>query len=221
MDILLNPIEARVLGSLIEKQITTPDYYPLTLNSLTNACNQKSNREPVMALDERQVVRAIDELREKKLVWQVKTAGSRTPKYEHNMNTLFKFAPREIGVLCVLLLRGPQTPGELRSRTGRLFKFNDLTEVEETLQDLDDHEEGPFIVKLPRQTGRKECRYTHLFCGQPETDEADDVPDSEPARLEVLAENERIAALERKTAEMETELTALKQRFDEFIRQFE
>jgi len=220
MDIILNSVEARVLGSLIEKELTTPDYYPLTLNALTNACNQKSNRDPVMGLDEKTVVRGLDSLREKQFVWQVKTAGSRVPKYEHNIRKAAAFSPQEIGVLCVLLLRGPQTVGEMRSRTARLYNFSDLSEVEATLQGLTDREEGPFVVKLPRQTGRKERRYAHLFCGEVAVDEEEETP-TETARLEVRAENERITELEQKVAVLQTEMSELKQQFAEFVRQFE
>ena len=222
MDIMLSPIESRILGCLIEKQITTPDYYPLTLNMLTNACNQKSNRDPVMNLDEKMVVRALDGLREKRLAWQVRTPGSRTPKYEHNMKAVFEFSQREMAVLCVLLLRKPQTAGEVRGRTGRMYKFDELSEAEETLHGLADREDGPFTVKLPRQTGYKERRYTHLFCGEPEIGEtADDSPNPETARLEVLGENMRIAALEQKVADLETDLADMKRQFDEFAKQFE
>jgi len=189
MDILLNPVEARILGSLIEKQITTPDYYPLTLNALTAACNQKSNRDPVMNLDEKAVVRGLDSLREKQLSWQIKTVGSRTSKYEHNMKGMFKFSRQEIGILCVLLLRGPQTVGELRSRALRLHKFNEMSEVEAVLQGLTEREDGPFVIKLPRQTGRKEHRYDHLFCGEPEIEEEAEFPGPEPAFLKSKKSN--------------------------------
>jgi len=221
MDILLNPVEARILGSLIEKQITTPDYYPLTLNALTAACNQKSNRDPVMNLDEKAVVRGLDSLREKQLSWQIKTVGSRTSKYEHNMKGMFKFSRQEIGILCVLLLRGPQTVGELRSRALRLHKFNEMSEVEAVLQGLTEREDGPFVIKLPRQTGRKEHRYDHLFFGEPEIEEEAELPGPEPARLEVIAENERIAELEQKVADIQADVEELKQRFLEFRKQFE
>jgi uncharacterized protein YceH (UPF0502 family) len=221
MDIILNPIEARVLGSLIEKQITTPDYYPLTLNALTNACNQKSNRDPVMNLDDKTVVRAVDGLRDKQIVWQIRTAGSRTSKYEHNMKKAFKFSSEEISILCELLLRGPQTVGELRGRTARLYKFDDLSEVESILEGLMSREGGPFVVKLPRQTGRKERRYMHLFCGEIEVDEESELPPPEQARLEVIAENERIAELEQKVAGLQAEVNELKQQFTAFKTQFE
>ncbi len=221
MDILLNPVEARILGSLIEKQITTPDYYPLTLNALTAACNQKSNRDPVMSLDEKAVLRGLDGLREKQLSWQIKTVGSRTSKYEHNLKGMFKFSRQEIGILCLLLLRGPQTLGELKSRTLRIHSFNDLTEVEAVLQGLTEKQDGTFVIKLPRQTGRKEHRYAHLFCGEPEIKEEAEFPGPEAARLKVMAENERIAELEQKVADLQADVEELKQRFLEFRKQFE
>ncbi|MDM8522025.1 YceH family protein [Desulfococcaceae bacterium HSG8] len=220
MDVILNFVEARVLGSLIEKELTTPDYYPLTLNALTNACNQKSNRDPVMGLDEKTVVRALDTLREKKFAWQVKTIGSRVPKYEQSIKNAAPFSPQEIGILCVLLLRGPQTLGELRSRTARLYNFSDLSEVEATLRELEDRKEGPFVVKLPRQIGRKERRYTHLFCGEVTVDDEEESP-TEAARLEVQAENERITELEQEVTAIRAELDELKKQFAEFARQFE
>ncbi len=163
MEFNLNPVEIRILGSLIEKQMTTPDTYPLTLNSLVNACNQKSNREPVMELDAETVERALDRLRADQLVWQVKTQGSRALKYEHNMHKVADFSTRQLSVLCMLLLRGPQTAGELRSRTARMTEFNALQAVEHTLQKLADHENGSFVVKLSRRPGHKESRYIHLF----------------------------------------------------------
>ena len=221
MEIIIDPIEARVLGSLIEKRISTPDHYPLTLNSLTTACNQKSNRDPVMDLDEKTIVRALDGLREKRIAWQVRTAGSRMPKYEHNLEKIAEFSTWEIGILCELLLRGPQTVGELRSHTARLYKFDDLSEVNATLRQLSEREDGPFVVKLPRRAGRKECRYSHLFSGEAPVDKDDGSPVPEAATLEVRAENERIAKLEEQVSALEAELNDLKRKFDEFTRQFE
>jgi len=221
MDIMLTPVEARVLGSLIEKQITTPDYYPLTLNGLTSACNQKSNRDPIMNLDEKAVVRALDSLRQKHLVWQKSTAEGRVPKYAHGIQDIFKFSPQELGVLCILLLRGAQTAGEIRGRTARLYEFHDLAELETTLQKLMDREDGPMVMKLPRLVGHRECRYTHLFCGEVEIDEKSLILPPETATLEVQAENERILELEQKVDSLQKGLDELKQQFAEFIRQFE
>ena len=222
MEIILTSIEARVLGSLIEKEMSTPDYYPLTLNALVNACNQKSNRDPVMNLDEKAVLNALDGLMQKHLAWQRNPAEGRVLKYAHGMYDLFKISSAELGTLCVLLLRGPQTPGEIRSRTARLYEFEDLPEVEATLQQLAEREDGPFVVKLPRQPGSRENRYAHLFCGEVKIDQEDaESPFRMAGSGEVEAENERIAELERKVASLRTELDELKQKFVQFARQFE
>lgn len=218
MDILLSPVEVRILGALIEKDITTPQYYPLSLNSLTNACNQKSNRDPVMNLDEKTVVRVLEELRYKKLIWQVTTAGGRVSKYKHNISTIDEFSLQEISILCELFLRGPQTLGELRTHTARLSKFDSLEEVEAVLQKLMENEKGPFVQKLPREIGRKENRYAHLFCGEMEVDLS---PPLERAAIEVQAENKRIEVLEQEMALLKEELNALKEQFYLFKKQFE
>ncbi len=173
METLLNETEVRVVGSLVEKQVTTPDYYPLTLNALVNACNQISNRDPVVKYDERTVEDAIDSLRTKNLVYIFYGAESRVPKYKHMMREVYTLSSQELAVMCVLMLRGPQTIGEVRGRTGRLYEFAELREVEETLDGLARRDE-PLVFKLPRQTGRKEARYTHLLSGQPEFDESAD-----------------------------------------------
>lgn len=221
MNIILTPIEARVLGSLIEKEATTPEYYPLTLNALTLACNQKSNREPVMELDEKIVVRAIESLRTKRLVTRVSVAGARVPKYRHDVPSVFEFSPPELSLLGVLLLRGPQTPGELRTRSTRLYEFKDLMEVESTLQRLIEREDGPFVVLLPREAGRREQRFAHLFCGEVKITESTIAPPLEKAVLEVHAENERIATLEQQVYLLRNELDHLKQQFEGFKKQFE
>jgi len=168
VNVLLNDVEVRVLGSLVEKDITTPDYYPLSLNALVNACNQKNNRDPVTSLDEGKVREALSSLQEKRLAGPASGADSRVTKYEHRLQEVYNFDRREIAVLCVLLLRGPQTPGELRGRTDRMYHFEALDEVTSTLQRLADRE--PSLVKmLPRQPGTKESRYAQLFAGdQPE-----------------------------------------------------
>ncbi|MDP8218332.1 MAG: YceH family protein, partial [Candidatus Theseobacter exili] len=165
MNLVLTQKEARILGSLIEKEITTPNNYPLTLNSLTLACNQKSNRNPVMQLDEKAVIRSVLDLRQKKLVWEKYPAGSRTPKYAHSILDVFEFSPHELGIICVLLLRGPQTAGEMRTNTSRLCSFNDLSEIASVMERLAEREDGPYIMQLPRQPGRRENRYAHLMCG--------------------------------------------------------
>src|SRR5215470_11153951 len=162
----LNEIEARVLGSLIEKDITTPDYYPLSLNALVNACNQKNNREPVATLNEESVRHALSSLQEKRMAGPAGGADSRVTKYEHRLQEVFNFDLREIAVVCVLLLRGPQTPGELRGRTERMYRFEALDDVEATLKKLMEREPS-LVAILPRQPGTKESRYMHLFCGEP------------------------------------------------------
>jgi uncharacterized protein len=217
---ILNPVEVRVLGSLIEKQITTPEYYPLTLNALTNACNQISNRDPVVSFDEKTVVRALESLREKRLVWMV-TGSGRVPKYEHRLTDVLSLAEQETAVLCVLMLRGPQTAGEIRSRTGRLYEFRELSEVELTLEALMNSEPQPLVVKLPRQAGMKESRHAHLLSGEVRIEEQETAPRLEAAALEVRAENERIARLEETLESLRQELTELKQQFLDFKKQFE
>jgi uncharacterized protein len=169
MDIELTHNEARVIACLIEKEITTPDQYPLSLNALTNACNQKSNRDPVLSLSELAVQETVDALIKKRLVAEKSGFGSRVVKLQHRFcNTEFgslKFSAQELGVICELLLRGPQTPGELRGRAARLCNFADVGEVETVLTRLGEREDGPFVVKLAREPGKRESRYAHLFCG--------------------------------------------------------
>ena len=221
MEPLLNVVEARVLGALIEKQITTPDNYPLTLNGLTTACNQKSNRFPVVAFDEKTVVRAQESLRDKGLARMVSGADMRVPKYYHLFAEKFELTPPQVAALCVLMLRGPQTTGEIRGRSGRLYEFADLGEVERTLAELSERGEQAMVVQLERQPGRKEARYAHLLCGEPEpaAEEEGEGP-VEPAALELRAENERIATLEEEVAGLREELGALRQAFEEFKGQF-
>ncbi|GAB2650895.1 YceH family protein [Vibrio panuliri] len=170
MNIELTPIEARVIGCLIEKEVTTPDYYPLTLNSLTSACNQKSNREPVMNLSESDVQDAVDNLISRRLVSDESSFNSRASKFQHRFcNTEFgdlKLTAQEKAITCCLLLRGAQTPGELRTRTNRLADFSDVREVEAVLETMSDHASGKLVVKLPREAGKRESRYQHLFSGE-------------------------------------------------------
>src|SRR5450755_652541 len=170
MNILLNQVETRVLGALIEKDVTTPDYYPLSLNALVNACNQKNNRDPVMNLDEEAVRQALNALQEKRLAGPTSSADSRVTKYEHRLQEVFNFTRGETAILCVLLLRGPQTPGELRGRTERMHRFEDLGDVQSTLQKLMQRE-PPLAAVLPRQPGTKESRYAHLLSGEVEAEE--------------------------------------------------
>ncbi|MGB5805152.1 MAG: YceH family protein [Vibrio anguillarum] len=170
MNIELSPLEARIIGCLIEKEVTTPDYYPLTLNSLTTACNQKSNREPVLSLTEAEVQDAAEGLIARRLMSDESGFNSRVSKYQHRFcNTEFgdlKLSNQELGLVCCMLLRGPQTPGELRTRTNRLCSFTDVKEVETILDALANRESGPLVVKLPREPGKRESRYQHLFSGE-------------------------------------------------------
>lgn len=219
MDMTLGDNEVRVLGSLIEKELTTPEYYPLSLNSLTNACNQKSNRDPVMALTEEDVVKALDSLRFKQLV-VLSADGGRVPKYRHLLAEKMGLMPAEQAIICELLVRGPQTVGELRTRGERMHPFGDLAAVEEVLQELIQRE-NPLITLMPRQQGRKEGRYAHLFSGMPECGEESSEARPEAARQRVVAENERISKLEEEVAVLRGEVAALQQLMAEFKAQFE
>lgn len=224
MDEVLSPLdvtEARVLGSLVEKQITTPDNYPLSLNALINACNQLTSREPVMSLDETTTVRAIDRLRDKRLATLFSGAEARVAKYKHTLTDRLLLTPAEVALLCVLLLRGPQTIGELRTRTERLFTFDNLPEVEAALNALAAREPQPLISKLPRAPGTKESRYAHLLSGPVEVAVPDKTVPIEPATAQVRAEDARIAALEQQVIEFRRELAELQQQFATFRKQFE
>ena len=218
MEIVLNAVEVRVLGALVEKEMTTPEYYPRSLNGLTNACNQKSNRAPVMALEETDVVRALDNLRFKRFAHQ-SAEGVRSAKYCHNLEGLLQLEPEELAVLAELLLRGPQTVGELRTRAERMRPFADLAAVETVLQQLADHE-IPLVVQLPRQPGRKEPRFAHLLSGMPDLTEETAQP-VEPARRQVMAENERLAELEGEVASLRSEVAELRGMLAAFKAQFE
>lgn len=221
MESPLDDIEIRVLGSLIEKQLTTPEYYPLTLNSLTAACNQKSNRNPVMNLRDTDVARALDHLRRAHLAWETQVAGSRTLKYEHNVPGKWGLDVRSTAVLCVLLLRGPQTVGELRSRTGRMHEFGDLREVESVLRELAEREDVALVRELPRLPGHKEARFIHLLGGEPDLETLQKSLAPEPAVLQVMAENERIEKLEEDIRDLRAEVALLKANFEEFKKEFE
>jgi len=215
-------IEIRVLGCLIEKSVTTPDYYPLTLNALTLACNQKSNRDPEMKLDEKNVVQALDQLRiEHHLVWQITVPGNRVPKYKHDLPERWQLTEPQLAVMCELMLRGPQTIGELRTRTERLHPFNTLEDVEATLQELINRTDGAMVVKMPREPGRKEPRYTHLLAGEAAFNTAPAEPPPEPARLLVQAENERFTRIEQELAVLKAEIEAVKTQFANFKKQLE
>jgi hypothetical protein len=214
----LDEIEVRVLGALLEKDITTPEYYPLSLNALINACDQKSNRDPVMALDESAVRQALDSLNEKNLAGQATSADSRVPKYIHHLQEVFNFDRRETAVLCVLLLRGPQTPGELRGRTERMYKFDDLSVVESTLHRLMERE-PPLVMKLARHPGTKESRYAHLLAGEVEGWSAP--TQTQPVAATSVPDDERITRLETELESLRKEVADLRQQLEDFRKQFE
>lgn len=218
MSTQLSETEVRVLGSLVEKQLTTPEYYPLTMNALTAACNQKSNREPVMSLGEGEIQAAIDRLRDLNLVYLFYGSGSRTVKYKHMLPSVYELDPAGTAVMTVLMLRGPQTIGEIRDRTGRLFDFRDLNEVQTALDDLSKRDE-PLIIKLERQAGQKEARYAQLLAG-----------DIDVSKLAIASErntggsagsNERIEKLEGEIERLSSELAGFKAMFEEFRKQFD
>jgi hypothetical protein len=221
MNIHLSPLEARVIGSLIEKAITTPDQYPLSLNALTNACNQKSNRDPVLDLDERTVQETLDALAKKHLVIERSGFGSRVPKYQHRFcNTGFgslEFTPQETAILCELLLRGPQTPGELRGRASRMAPISEVGEVEAALNRLASRDDGPFVVRLAREPGRRESRYAHLLSGSVEGAAegieqhiASEPPAAATPRADTQVLQERVAQLEQRVAQLEREIEGLR-----------
>jgi hypothetical protein len=212
MNIEFTPNEARVIGCLIEKEITTPDQYPLSLNALTNACNQKTNREPVLELSEALVQQAVDSLMKKYMVSDKSAGyGGRVTKYKHRFcNTEFgslKFSKQELGIICVLLLRGPQTPGELRARTNRLCEFEDAAHVETTLKNLMAREDGPFIARLPRAAGARESRYAHLFSGLIES--VDEPAATEEPVAGAASLSERISRLEDCVQQLRADIDAL------------
>ena len=216
MTIVLNPAEARVLGALVEKDITTPDYYPLSLNALINACNQKNNREPVTNFDEETVRLALRNLSDKRLAGPASGADGRVTKYEHRMQEVFNFTRQETALICVLLLRGPQTPGELRGRTERMYQFEHLDDVLSGLQQLM-RREPPLAKALGRRPGTKEIRYAHLLSGDVEAWE----PPAETASSSGSADAERLIQLEEQVAALRGEVAELKQQMAEFRKQFE
>ena len=216
----LTEIETRVLGSLIEKDITTPDYYPLSLNALVNACNQKNNRDPVMTLDEDTVRQALNTLQEKRLAGPASGADSRVTKFEHRLQEVFNFDRREIAVVCVLLLRGPQTPGELRGRTERMYHFEALDDIVSTLDRLGQRE-PPLARILPRQPGTKESRYAHLFSGEmPEAAVGQAAAAAAPADRPGSV-GDRLMSLEEEVSRLRQELAEVQQQLAAFRRQFE
>ena len=217
MNIVLNPVEARVLGSLVEKDATTPDYYPLSLNALVNACNQKNNRDPVTSYDEETVRLALRNLSDKRLAGSASSADSRVTKYEHRLQEVFNFSRPETAIICVLLLRGPQTPGELRGRTERMHRFEHLDDVLSGLQQLM-RRDPPLVKALGRRPGTKEIRYAHLLSGDVEAWEPPvEVASAGPGS----ADAERILHLEEQLAALQKEVADLKQQMADFRKQFE
>lgn len=223
MNVTLDPVEARVIGSLMEKSMTSPDHYPLSLNALTAACNQKSAREPVMSLTESRVAATLEALKRRYLVREQSGFGSRVPKFHYRLYNDeigdFRFSGAEQAVICLLLLRGPQTPGELRSRAGRLHEFVDVTAVERTLEDLAGYEQGPFVRRLAREPGRRESRYAECFtaAGDAAPVEADVGHAGEPGAVtpadsSAVPLEDRVAALERRLRALEDEVAGLRGR---------
>jgi hypothetical protein len=217
---ILTENEVRILGVLIEKQITTPEYYPLTLNSLTAACNQKNNRNPVMSLSESEVERALDSLREKNLAYVFHGSTSRVPKYKHVAPEILQLNPAELAVSCVLMLSGPQTVGEIRTRGSRLYDFKGVEEVDETLHTLSTREYDPLVVKLPRQPGQKDARFMHLLAGPPDVEEStESVQPVRAVRRE--PEADRVSKLEEQLQTLTQQIESLVAQFEEFKKQFE
>lgn len=224
----LTPEQTRVLGALIEKSVATPDYYPLTLNALVNACNQLTNREPIVSYDESTVTRALESLREKRLATIYHAADSRVARHKHTFTDAFLLTPAELALLCVLMLRGPQTAGELRTRAERLFVFDSLAEVEESLNALATRTPEPLVTKLPRQPGTKESRHAHLLSGPPAPTPsvagvADPGPSTQPASPTVASpsDRDRLTRLEEESAALRRELAELREQFAAFKKQFE
>jgi uncharacterized protein YceH (UPF0502 family) len=216
---ILNDIEVRVLGSLVEKQVTTPEYYPLTLNSLTLACNQKNNRTPVTSYDEAEVAQALESLREKNLAYVFYGSTSRVPKYKHVLPEVMHLSPPELALMCVLMLRGPQTTGELATRAFRLHEFSGLEEVESTLSSLISREPDPLVIRLPRQPGQKEARFAHLLAGET----SGETPSEERPRDTVVrsSQSDRVAKLESEVRTLKTQVETLRVQFEGFKKQFE
>ena len=217
MATVLTDIEIRVLGSLVEKQVTTPEYYPLTLNALTAACNQKNNRNPVTSYSENEVAHALETLREKNLTYVFHGSTSRVPKYKHVMPEVMHLKPAELALMCVLMLRGPQTTGELRGNAARLHEFSGLEEVDETINSLITHDPEPLAVRLPRQAGQKEARFAHLLSGEVTLEEQS----LEQTPLRTRGREERVAALESEIENLKNEMAQLREQFEGFKKQFD
>jgi uncharacterized protein YceH (UPF0502 family) len=221
METILNEAEVRLLGALVEKQVTTPEYYPLTLNALIQACNQKNNRNPVVTYDEPTVSQTIESLRGKNLVYVFYGSTSRVPKYKHMMMEVFSLDHKELAVMCVLMLRGAQTPGELRGRTDRLYDFAGLDEVEETLNGLMTKEPQALVLRLPRQPSQKEVRYAHLLTGEVSADYQSARGDVESAPSHKAAGSDRVSRLEEEVETLRAEINGLRQEFEDFKKQFD
>ena len=217
---LLTPTEVRVLGALIEKQITTPEYYPLTLNSLTAACNQKNNRNPVTALPESEVEDALYTLRDKNLAYVFHGSTSRVPKYKHVAPEVLQVTPPELAAMCVLMLSGPQTVGEIRTRGSRLYEFAGLDEVEETLRALKTRDPEPMVIALPRQPGQKEARFAHLLSGEPDVEELTLTTASEKTHVRA-PDSDRVTKLSEQVQTLTEQVENLTKQFEEFKKQFE
>jgi len=212
MPTILTDIETRVLGALVEKQVTTPEYYPLTLNALTLACNQKNNRYPVTSYSEAQVAAAVESLREKNLAYVFYGSTSRVPKFKHVMPEVLHLNAAELAVMCVLMLRGPQTPGELRGNAARMHDFAGLDEIEQTLNALMSRDDDPLVVRLPRQPGQKEVRFAHLLSGEVQVDAVAET---------VVPRVSQREALEQKVDMLAAQIEELRQQFEQFKKQFE
>lgn len=219
--IRLNENEVRVLGALMEKEATTPEYYPMSLNALTSACNQKTNRHPVVSFSDEVVVRALDRLRDAKLVWECSTPGSRVPKYKHQITDCIPLTTAERAALTVIMLRGPQTVGEIRGRSERLHVFQSTAEVEAALDGMSNRGDESLIVQLPRQAGQKESRFMHLLCGPVEVEQIEQAPKPELASLTVQDELNRIMKLEEEVAQLRADIDRFKEEFKAFAVQFQ
>lgn len=218
---ILTDVELRVLGALIEKQVTTPEYYPLTLNALMLACNQKNNRNPVTAYDEATVAAAVESLRTKNLTYVFYGSSSRVPKYKHVVPEIFHLSHPELSLLCLLMLRGPQTVGELHGRAGRLFDFRGLEDVEETINSLITKDPDPLVVRLPRQPGQKETRFAHLLAGEISIESLAEFQAPRESSSARHGSGDRIAQLEQEVERLSREMQSLQQQFEEFKKQFE
>ena len=214
---ILSETEARIVGALVEKQLTTPEYYPLTLNALVNACNQKNNREPVVSYDEKIVTESLERLRDRNIVYVFYGSTSRVPKYKHMLPSIYELEPAEVAVICVMLLRGPQTLGELRTRTERLYEFGGLGEVQETLDGLA-RRDDPLVIRLPVLPGQKEARFGHLLSGPIDLEAFAAAQATPHART---GGSERIEKLEETLGELQRELAEMRETFAEFRKQFE